>query len=44
MAVVVPSSGLAAANLKERLGKVRAAALEIAYFPTPEEARAWLCQ
>jgi len=44
MAVVVPSSGLAAANLKERLGKVRAAALEIAYFPTPEEARAWLGQ
>lgn len=42
MAVVVPSSGLAAANLKERLGKARPAALEIAYFPTPEEARDWL--
>jgi hypothetical protein len=41
-AVVVPSSGLAEANLKERLGKVRAGALEVAYFPTPEEARAWL--
>jgi hypothetical protein len=41
-AVVVPSSGLAAANLKERLGKVRAAALEVAYFATPEEARDWL--
>ena len=41
-AVVVPSSGLAAANLKERLGKVRAAELEIAYFATPEEAREWL--
>jgi hypothetical protein len=41
-AVVLPISGLAAANLKERLGKVRAAALEIAYFPTPEEARVWL--
>jgi SpoIIAA-like len=39
---VVPSSGLAEANLKERLGKVRAGALEVAYFPTPEEARAWL--
>jgi hypothetical protein len=41
-AVVVPSSGLAEANLKERLGKVRAAELEIAYFATPEEARDWL--
>jgi SpoIIAA-like len=41
-AVVVPSSGLAEANLKERLGKVRAQALEVAYFPTPEEARDWL--
>jgi SpoIIAA-like len=41
-AVVVPSSGLAQANLKERLAKVRAGALEIAYFATPEEARDWL--
>jgi len=41
-AVVLPSSGLAAANLKERLGKARASALEVAYFPTLEEARAWL--
>ena len=43
-AVVVPSSGLAAANLKERLGKARPGALEIAYFATPEEARDWLGQ
>jgi len=42
-AVVLPSSDLAAANLKERLGRVRAGTLEVAYFPTPEEARAWLC-
>lgn len=42
LAVVVPSSGLAEANLKERLGKVRPEALEVAYFPTPEEARDWL--
>jgi len=42
-AVVLPSSGLAAANLKERLGRVRAGTLEVTYFPTPEEARAWLC-
>jgi len=41
-AVVVPSSGLAAGNLKERLGKVRAGALEVAYFATPDEARGWI--
>jgi SpoIIAA-like len=41
-AVVVPTSGLAQANLKDRLGKVRAGALEVAYFATPEEARDWL--
>jgi hypothetical protein len=41
-AVVVPSSALAAANLKERLGKVRPGRLELAYFETPEEARDWL--
>jgi hypothetical protein len=41
-AVVVPSSGLAEANLKERLGKAPAKAVEIAYFETPEEARDWL--
>ena len=41
-AVVVPSSGLAQANLKDRLGKVRTGALEVAYFSTPEEARDWL--
>ena len=42
MAVVLPTSGLAAANLKERLAKARPAALEVAYFTTPEEARVWL--
>jgi hypothetical protein len=42
MAVVLPTSGLAAANLKERLAKARLAALEVAYFATPEEARVWL--
>jgi hypothetical protein len=41
-AVVVPASGLAEANLKERLGKAPAKAVEIAYFETPEEARDWL--
>lgn len=41
-AVVLPLRGLAAANLKDRLGKVRPGALELAYFATPEEARDWL--
>ena len=41
-AVVVPSSGLAEADLKTRLAKARAKALEVAYFLTPEEAREWL--
>jgi hypothetical protein len=41
-AVVVPASGLAQANLKERLGKAPAAAVEIAYFETAEAARDWL--
>jgi hypothetical protein len=41
-AVVIPSSGLAEADLKQRLAKVRAEALEVAYFLTPDEARDWL--
>jgi hypothetical protein len=41
-AVVLPSSGLAAANLKERLARAAATELEIAYFATPDEARVWL--
>jgi hypothetical protein len=42
-AVVVPSSVLADVNLKASLDKVPATALRVAYFATPEEARAWLC-
>jgi len=42
LAVVLPSSGLAAANLKERLARASATELEVAYFATPEEARVWL--
>jgi hypothetical protein len=42
-AVVVPSSVLADVNLKASLDKVPATALRVAYFTTPEEARAWLC-
>jgi hypothetical protein len=41
-AVVVPASALAEANLKNSLGKIPAHALEVAYFSTPDEARAWL--
>jgi hypothetical protein len=41
-AVVIPSSLLAELNLKQSLGKVPASELEVAYFATPEEARAWL--
>jgi hypothetical protein len=41
-AVVLPSSGLAGVNLKDSLGKAPAGALDVAYFATVEEARAWL--
>ena len=41
-AVVVPTSVLADVNLKASLDKVPATALKVAYFATPEEARAWL--
>ena len=41
-AVVLPSSVLAEMNLKQSLGKVPASELEVDYFATPEEARAWL--
>jgi hypothetical protein len=39
-AVVPPISGLAAANLKDRLGKAPAGVVR--YFATVEEARSWL--
>lgn len=41
-AIVLPTSGLASTNLRERLSKVPDGALEIAYFDGIEEARAWL--
>jgi hypothetical protein len=41
-AVVVPTSVLADVNLKASLDKVPETALKVAYFATPEEARAWL--
>src|SRR5260370_3545632 len=42
LAVVLPSSGLAAANLKERLGKVRPERLETAYFASLAEPPCWV--
>ena len=41
-AVVLPESDLAAAHLRERLGKVPTTAMRIAYFASVEEAREWL--
>jgi hypothetical protein len=41
-AVVLPHSVLAAMNLRDQLGKVPNDKLEIAYFDTPDEAKAWL--
>lgn len=41
-AVVLPTSGLAAMNLKDRLAKAPERAVKIKYFATVEEARLWL--
>lgn len=41
-AVVRPTSGLAAANLEERLAKAPPSGVEVRYFATVEEARLWL--
>jgi len=41
-AIVVPTSGLAKTNVKDRLSNVPSATLEIAYFDGVDEARAWL--
>jgi hypothetical protein len=43
-AVVLPKSGLAEMNIKEALGKVPETALQVAYFATVEEGKAWLKQ
>jgi hypothetical protein len=43
-AVVLPKSGLAEMNLREALGKVPETALQVAYFATLEEGKAWLAQ
>jgi SpoIIAA-like len=41
-AIVVPASGLATTNIKDRLGAVPTTTLEIAYFDGVDEAKAWL--
>ena len=41
-AIVLPDSDLAAAHLRERLGKVPTDAMQISYFASVEEAREWL--
>ena len=41
-AIVVPASGLATTNLRDRLGTEPGTTLEIAYFDGVDEAKAWL--
>ena|SRR5438445_6510302 len=41
-AIVLPTSVLAAMNLKGSLGKVASTAFDVAYFEGVDEARAWL--
>ena len=43
-AVVVPTSGLAKANIQEHLRTAAVFRLDVAYFATIEEARLWLVQ
>jgi hypothetical protein len=43
-AIVLPKSALAAMNLQDRLGKVPHGVLEVGYFATVEDARAWLAR
>jgi len=42
-AVVLPSSGLAASNLRAREATL-STRLDVAYFATPEEAKEWLAR
>jgi hypothetical protein len=41
-AVVLPKSGLAEMNIREALGKVPETELQVAYFATVAEGKAWL--
>jgi hypothetical protein len=42
MALVIPKSGLAMMNVQEIMSRVPGTKLDVAYFGTIEEARAWL--
>ena len=44
MALVIPKSGLALMNVQEIMSRVPGTKLDVAYFPTIEEAKAWLCR
>ena len=43
-AVVLPTSVLAEMNIRDALGRIPDSAVQVAYFPTLEEARAWLTE
>ncbi len=43
-AVVLPDSGLAGMNIKDRLAGVPTAKLEVGYFATVEQAQEWLAR
>ena len=42
MALVIPKSGLALMNVQEIMSRIPGTKLDVAYFATIEEARAWL--
>jgi stage II sporulation SpoAA-like protein len=42
MALVIPKSGLAMMNVQEIMSRIPGTKLDVAYFATIEEARAWL--
>jgi hypothetical protein len=44
LAIVLPTSGLATMNVKDRLGKVPGSTVEIAYFDGVDAAREWLAE
>ena len=41
-AIILPTSGLATTNIRDRLGGAAAGTIDIAYFQTVDEARTWL--
>jgi hypothetical protein len=43
-AIVLPNSGLAAMNLKDRENTLRQTGLDVGYFAAVEEARVWLAR